>query len=109
VSTPLGVTSPNAYIGSTKDSKRFWRASLVSRARIQMREQAQATLVDIVDRPIKTKAVSQSLDKLERGLGYWLAFVTEPAVAPMNNAAENALCKLILLRKIIGTNRTESG
>jgi hypothetical protein len=51
------------------DSKRFWRASPVSRARRQMRDQAQTTLVDIVDRPIETKAVSQFLDKLERGLG----------------------------------------
>ena len=36
-------------------------------------------------------------------------FVGEPAVSPTNNAAENALCGPVILRKLIRTLRNERG
>lgn len=74
-----------------------------------MRKQTQPSVVNIVDRTVGTEAVSQYLANLDRGLGYWLPFVTGPAVDPTTNAAEHALREPIMLRKIIGTLRTESG
>lgn len=77
--------------------------------RALMRERASETLESLVDTDPEHKAVQQFLGKLEGGLGHWLEFVTKPAVEPTNNAAENALREPVVLRKIIGTLRTESG
>jgi hypothetical protein len=63
----------------------------------------------LVDTEVENKEVQRLLGKVEGGLGHWLAFVTNPAVEPTNNAAENALREPVVLRKIIGTLRTESG
>jgi len=87
----------------------FLAADPGPQARRRMREQARATLTGIVETAVETEAVADFLEKLERGLDHWLTFVTEPGVAPTNNAAENALREPIVLRKIIGTLRTESG
>ncbi len=42
-------------------------------------------------------------------LGVESEFVSEPAVSPTNNAAENALREPVVLRKIIGTLRNDRG
>jgi len=59
--------------------------------RTQMRDRVRATLDALVATEVKHEAVQQLLGKIEGGLGYWLPFVTEPAVEPTNNDAENAL------------------
>jgi transposase len=78
-------------------------------ARERMRRQARRTLEDLIAQSVETAAVSDFLGMIESGLDYWLPFVTDPAVDPTNNAAENALREPVVLRKIIGTLRTESG
>lgn len=77
--------------------------------REQMRERARTTLDQLVETEVEHEAVENLLGKVEGGLGHWLAFVTDPAIEPTNNAAENALREPVVLRKIIGTLRTESG
>ena len=74
-----------------------------------MRERALEHLEAIAATDVESEEVQQLLGKLSGGLGHWLVFVTDPAVAPTNNAAENALREPVVLRKIIGTLRTDSG
>lgn len=46
---------------------------------------------------------------LENGMQHWLTFVLHPGVEPTNNRAERALRELIVIRRIIGTLRCETG
>lgn len=78
-------------------------------ARHRMRRRARETLEELIAQPVETAAVAKFLGKIESGLDYWLPFVTHPEVDPTNNAAENALREPVVLQKIIGTLRTESG
>ena len=77
--------------------------------RDEIREQAQARLEAIVALEVEHPEVQQFLGKLEGGLGHWLVFVTDPKVEPTNNTAENALREPVVIRKIIGALRTDSG
>ena len=77
--------------------------------RARMRKRARASLEAIVEMDVETEEVQQLLGKIEGGLDHWLRFVTDPAVPPTNNAAENALREPVVLRKIIGTLRTDIG
>lgn len=74
-----------------------------------MRERARETVAGIVATDAESEAVQTLLGKIDGGRGHWLEFVTNPAVEPTNNAAENALREPVVLRKIIGTLRTEAG
>ncbi|MFB6148447.1 MAG: IS66 family transposase, partial [Halobacteriales archaeon] len=77
--------------------------------RARMRKQAHETVEALVAEEFAAEEVEEFIGKIEGGLGHWFAFVTDPAVNPTNNAAENALREPVVLRKIIGTLRTESG
>jgi transposase len=77
--------------------------------RVAMKDQARETLRDIVEMDAEAEDVQKLQTKIDRGFDHWLTFVGEPAVAPTNNAAENALREPVVLRKIIGTLRNENG
>jgi len=74
-----------------------------------MHRSAQADLTSLVERSATDEAVATILGKIDGGLDHWLTLVGEPAVSPTNNAAENALCEPVVLRKIIGTLRNDRG
>lgn len=78
-------------------------------ARVRMREHDLSHLENIVEMDAENDEVEQFLRKLEGGLGHWLVFVTDRHVELTNNAVENALREPVVLRKIIGALRTESG
>ena len=87
----------------------FPTAEPTAAGRDRMRERARQSLDALVATDVEGESVKELLGKIEGGLGHWLPFVTDPAVEPTNNAAENALREPVVLRKIIGTLRTESG
>jgi len=74
-----------------------------------MCDRARATLEELVTADVEYDAIQQLLCKIEGGMGYWLPFIVEPAVEPTNSAAENTLREPVVLQKIIGALRTESG
>jgi len=53
--------------------------------------------------------VTQLAEKIRNGLGCWLTFVTEPDVDSTNNRAERALREQVVMRKIFGGLRSETG
>jgi len=79
------------------------------RERARMHRACQEGLRSLVERSVTAEPVATLLGKIEGGLDHWLTFVGEPAVAPTNNAAENALREPVVLRKIIGTLRNDRG
>ncbi|WP_114578761.1 IS66 family transposase [Saliphagus sp. LR7] len=80
-----------------------------ARERAQMHRSCQNGLRSLVERSVDDESVATLLGKIEGGIDHWLTFVGEPAVAPTNNAAENALREPVVLRKIIGTLRNDRG
>lgn len=77
--------------------------------RTEIRDRAHARLEAIIAMEVEQPEVRDFLAKIEGGLGHWLVFVTDPNVKPTNNAAENALREPVVIRKIIGALRTDSG
>ena len=77
--------------------------------RTRMAESAKNGLKALVERSVTDGPVATLLGKIEGGIDHWLTFVGEPAVSPTNNAAENALRKPVILRKIIGTLPNDKG
>jgi hypothetical protein len=57
----------------------------------------------------EAKEVTQLAEKIRNGLGCWLTFVTEPDVDSTNNRAERALREQVVMRKIFGGLRSETG
>lgn len=80
-----------------------------TRERAQMHRSCQNGLRSLVERSVDDESVATLLGKIEGGIDHWLTFIGEPAVAPTNNAAENALREPVVLRKIIGTLRNDRG
>lgn len=80
-----------------------------TREKAQMHRSCQNGLRSLVERSVDDESVATLLGKIEGGIDHWLTFVGEPAVAPTNNAAENALREPVVLRKIIGTLRNDRG
>ena len=78
-------------------------------ARKRRRAQASLCLEELIRLDYETEEVTKLAEKIRNGLGSWLTFVTEPDVDSTNNRAERALREQVVLRKILGTLRTEEG
>ena len=80
-------------------------------ASVRERRRAQASLCleELIRPEYESEEVTDFVEKIRNGLGCWLTFVTEPDVEATNNRAERALREQVVLRKILGTLRTEEG
>ena len=97
-------------LNRTFEGLQTWLATEPSEGqRARMKDRARERLERIVEMDTEAEDVQALQGKIEGGLDHWLTFVGEPAVAPTNNAAENALREPVVLRKIIGTLRNENG
>ena len=84
-------------------------SDLTVRERAELQRVARRELESLIERSVPDGPVVTLLGKIESGLDHWLTFVGEPAVSPMNNAAENALREPVVLRNLIGTLRNDRG
>jgi hypothetical protein len=57
----------------------------------------------------EAEEVTQLAEKIRNGLGCWLTSVTEPEVDSTSNRAERALREQVVMRKIFGGLRSETG
>lgn len=72
------------------------------------REVAEKRLRKIISGRYRDKKTLSLLQKIENGFNYWFTFLTYD-VEPTNNAAEQALRKHVVIRKIIGGLRSLKG
>jgi hypothetical protein len=78
-------------------------------ARERRRAQASLCLEELVRAEYEAEEVTQLAEKIRNGLGSWLTFVTEPDVDSTNNRAERALREQVVMRKIFGGLRSDTG
>jgi len=78
-------------------------------ARERRRAQASLCLEELTRANYEDEEVTQLAEKIRNGLGCWLTFVTEPDVDSTNNRAERALREQVVMRKIFGGLRSETG
>lgn len=78
-------------------------------ARERRRAQASLCLEELIRGEYETEEVTKLVEKIRNGLGCWLTFVTEPKVDSTNNRAERALREQVVMRKIFGGLRSETG
>ncbi|KXB06598.1 hypothetical protein AKJ52_01945, partial [candidate division MSBL1 archaeon SCGC-AAA382C18] len=77
--------------------------------REEKRKQAEKELENLVNQDYENDKVQKLVNYIKNGIDHWLTFVTSPEVEPTNNRAERSLRKIVTLRKIIGTIRSERG
>ena len=68
-----------------------------------------AELQMVVDEYIKYLDVRMKAHYIENGLGSWYTCLLYPGMQPTNNLAEQAIREHVIIRKIIGTFRSEKG
>jgi len=78
-------------------------------ARERRRAEASLCLEELIRADYETEEITDLVEKIKNGLGSWLTFVTEPDVDSTNNRAERALREQVVMRKIFGGLRSETG
>jgi transposase len=63
----------------------------------------------LVKRFSRNKKLSKPLKYIENGLGNWFTCLLYPGMEPTNNLGEQAIRENVIIRKIIGTFRSENG
>ena len=66
-------------------------------------------MVDLVNRFKRNKKLKAPLKYIENGLGNWFTCLLYPGMEPTNNLGEQAIRESVIIRKIIGTFRSENG
>ena len=84
-------------------------SDLTLRERAELQRIARRELEALIERSVPDGPVATLLGKIEGGLDHRLTFIGDPAVSPINDAAENALREPVVLRKIIKTLRNDRG
>ena len=92
-----------------EDSIAFDDEDLPASACERRRAQASLCLEELIRADYETEEVTQLAEKIGNGLGSWLVFVTELEVDLSNNRAEPALREQVVMRKIFGGLRSETG
>src|SRR3989338_1007129 len=73
------------------------------------RTEAEERLRSILSHCYKGEKSVNLLKKIRNGFDNWFTFLTYPYVEPTNNTAERALREHVVIRKIIGGLRSETG
>ena len=92
-----------------EDLNKFDEKEPPASARERRRAQASLCLEELVRADYESEEVTQLTEKIRNGLGCWLTFVTEPDVDSTNNRAERALREQVVMRKVFGGLRSETG
>lgn len=77
--------------------------------RLRQKETWDTELSAIVDENINYLDVRVKAQYIKNGLGCWYTCLLYPGMQPTNNLAEQAIREHVIMRKIIGTFRSEKG
>ncbi|MHB1623567.1 MAG: IS66 family transposase [Cuniculiplasma sp.] len=74
-----------------------------------MKEKYDKKLKDLVKRYDSLDKLHKPVEYIRNGLGNWFTCLLYPGMEPTNNLAEQAIREHVVIRKIIGTFRSENG
>jgi len=69
----------------------------------------ESEMEDLVEKYSKFKKIQKPLTYIKNGLGKWYTCLLYPGMEPTNNLGEQAIREHVIMRKIIGCFRSESG
>jgi transposase len=95
--------------GMFKDMREFLDSDPSIDQRKEQKEIWDKEIEDIVKRFSRNKKLSKPLKYIENGLGSWFTYLLYPGMEPTNNLGEQAIRESVIIRKIIGTFRSENG
>jgi transposase len=78
-------------------------------SRTEQKEIWDKEIVDLVNRFKRNKKLGKPLKYIENGFGNWFTCLLYPGMEPTNNLGEQAIRESVIIRKIIGTFRSENG
>lgn len=77
--------------------------------RIKQKEIWDKELVELVEQFKQFKQLKKPVTYIRNGLGQWYTCLLYPGMEPTNNLGEQAMREHVIMRKIIGTFRSEKG
>ncbi len=77
--------------------------------RISMKTAFDSRMEDLVRRYDSHQDLHKPVEYIRNGLGSWFTCLLYPGMEPTNNLAEQSIREHVVIRKIIGTFRSESG
>lgn len=77
--------------------------------RKSMKEKFDTGMEDLVKRYDPYEELHKPVEYIRNGLGSWFTCLLYPGMEPTNNLAEQAIREHVVIRKIIGTFRSENG
>ena len=77
--------------------------------RKSMKENFDGRMEDLVKRYDPFGELHKPVEYIRNGLGSWFTCLLYPGMEPTNNLAEQAIREHVVIRKIIGTFRSENG
>jgi hypothetical protein len=77
--------------------------------RKSMKEKFDTGMENPLERHDPFRELHKPVEYIRNGLGSWFTCILYPGMEPTNNLAEQAIRHQVVIRKIIGTFRTESG
>ena len=92
-----------------KDLREFIDSDPSMESRTEQKEIWDKEMVDLVNRYKRNKKLKAPLKYIENGLGNWFTCLLYPGMEPTNNLGEQAIRESVIIRKIIGTFRSENG
>lgn len=95
--------------GMFKDMRKFLDSDPSMDLRKEQKEIWDREMIDLVNRFKWNKKLSKPLKYIENGLGNWFTCLLYPGMEPTNNLGEQAIRESVIIRKIIGTFRSENG
>ena len=91
-----------------KDLKKSLESEDMDQRR-SMKIEFDSMMDDIVKRYDPHKELHKPVEYIRNGLGNWFTCLLYPGMEPTNNLAEQAIREHVVIRKIIGTFRSEGG
>lgn len=92
-----------------KDLREFIDSEPSMEQRKEQKETWDREIEVLVKRFSRNKKLSKPLKYIENGLGNWFTCLLYPGMEPTNNLGEQAIRENVIIRKIIGTFRSENG
>lgn len=92
-----------------KDLREFIDSDPSMDLRKEQKEIWDKEMVDLVNRYKRNKKLKAPLKYIKNGLGNWFTCLLYPGMEPTNNLGEQAIRESVIIRKIIGTFRSENG
>lgn len=77
--------------------------------RKRMKKHWDAEMAQLIERFAKYQELHKPLTYIKNGLGCWYTCLLYPGMEPTNNLGEQAMREHVIMRKIIGTFRSEKG